>query len=197
MYLLTVTVPGRDTPPEVVPAEVHEHHVLGALLRVALELLGEDRVLGGRGATGARAGDRVRGELVAVELDEELRRGADDLERGNAHEEQVRARVDAAKAPVQPDPVERLAGRRIGRQVEGLAPGQHDLDRLAGRDRVLGDLDGVDVLRRARGLRRRRPGLPRRPSRSGSRRSPAPCISAADGRAVRSSASKIASSAIR
>ena len=38
------------------------------------------------------------------------------------------------------------AGRGIGRQVERLAPGEHDLDRLAGRDRVLGDLDGVDVL---------------------------------------------------
>ena len=29
--------------------------------------------------------------------------------------------------------------------VERLAPGQHDLDRLAGRDRLLGDLDGADV----------------------------------------------------
>ena len=99
-------MPGRDHAPEVVPAEVDEHHVLGALLRVALELLGEDRVLGGRGATGARAGNRVGGELVAVELDEQLRRRADDLERGHADEEQVRARVDAAQASVQPDPVE-------------------------------------------------------------------------------------------
>ena len=49
----------RDAP-EVVAAEVDEHHVLGALLRVALELLGEELVLGRRRATRAGAGDRVR-----------------------------------------------------------------------------------------------------------------------------------------
>ena len=37
--------PGAGDPADVVAAEVHEHHVLGALLRVPLELLGEDRVL--------------------------------------------------------------------------------------------------------------------------------------------------------
>ena len=120
--------------------------MLGALLRVALELLGEDRVLGGRGATGASAGNRVGRELVLVDLDEQLRARADDLERRHADEEQVRARVDAAQAAIQPDAVERLAGRGVGRQVERLATGQHDLDRLAGRDRVLGGLDRMDVL---------------------------------------------------
>ena len=132
--------------PEVVPPEVDEHHVLGALLRIALQLLGEELVLGRRGAAGASAGNRVGRELVAIDLDEELRARANHLERGHANEEQVRAGVDAAQAPVQADPIERLPRRRVERQVERLPPGQHDLDRLAGGDRVLGDLDRVDVL---------------------------------------------------
>ena len=80
MYLLTVTVPGRRDPPEVVAPEVDEHHVLGALLRVALELLGEQGVLAGVGAARPRAGDRVGRQPVALDLEEQLRRGADDLE---------------------------------------------------------------------------------------------------------------------
>ena len=73
MYLLTVTVPGPRDPAEVVAAEVDEHHVLGALLRVALELLGEQRVLAGVGAARPRAGDRVGRQLVALDLEEQLR----------------------------------------------------------------------------------------------------------------------------
>ena len=88
----------------------------------------------------------MRGELVALRLEQQLRRGADHLELRGPHEEQVRARVDPAEAPIQPDAVERAAGRRVGREVEGLASREHDLDRLAGRDRVLGHLDRVDVL---------------------------------------------------
>ena len=146
MYLLTVTVPGAAHPAEVVAAEIDEHHVLGALLRVLLELLGQDLVLAGVGAARPRAGDRVGGQLVALGLEQQLRRGADDLELRRPDEEQVRARVDAPERAVQADAVERRAGRRVGRQVERLAAREHDLDRLAGRDRVLGDLDRVDVL---------------------------------------------------
>ena len=55
MYLLTVTVPGPGDPPEVVAPEVDEHHVLGPLLGVALELLGEQGVLAGIDAARPRA----------------------------------------------------------------------------------------------------------------------------------------------
>jgi hypothetical protein len=84
-------------------------------------------------------------ELVALDLEEQLRRGTDDLELGRAHEEEIGARVHASEAAVEADAVKRAAGRRVGRQVEGLATGEDHLDRLAGRDRVLGDLDGMDV----------------------------------------------------
>ena len=188
---------GPRDPAQVVPAEVDEHDVLRSLLRVALELLGEDPVVRVGRPTRSRARDRVGRQLVALDLEEELRARPDDLERRRPDEEQVRARVDAAEGAVEGDPVERLARRRVGRQVERLAPGEDDLDRLAGGDRVLRDLDGVDVgvapearvdpvVAEAGGGRRVR----REP------RLPAP-ISAALGRAVRSSASKIAASAIR
>ena len=96
--------PGPRDAAQVVAPEVDEHHVLGALLRVALELLGEDLRPRRRGATGAGAGNRVGRQLVAIDLEEELRAGPDDLERGHPDEEQVRARVDAAQARYSPMP---------------------------------------------------------------------------------------------
>ena len=161
--------------------------MLGALLRIALELLGEQRVLAGVGAARPGAGDRVGRQPVALDLEQELGRRADDLEDGRPDEEQVRARVDPAERPVEPDPVERRAGRRVGRQVERLAPGEDDLDRLAGRDRVLGDLDGVDVLVAAEARLDRSPSAPATGAAVAgapfARRPRVPAISAAVGRA--------------
>ena len=88
-------------------------------------------------------------------------------------------------------------GRGVGRQAERLAPGEHDLDRLAGRDGVLGDLDRVDVLVAAEARVDRVAASAAAgavPSRRPADRRPArPAL----GRDVRSSASKIAVSAIR
>ncbi len=165
--------PGARHAPEVVAPEVDEHHVLGPLLRVALELLGQERVLAGVGATRPGAGDRVGRQAVALDLEEQLGRGADDLEGRRPDEEQVRARVDPAERPVEADPVERDTGRGVGRQLERLAPGEDDLDRLAGRDRVLGDLDRVDVLV-APEARLDRPPEPRRADAPASRRATGP-----------------------
>ena len=80
MYLLTLTVPGARDPAQVVAPEVDEHHVLGALLRIALELLGEQGVLAGVGAARPGAGDRVGRQPVALDLEQQLGRRADDLE---------------------------------------------------------------------------------------------------------------------
>ena len=189
--------------PEIVATEVDEHHMFRAFLGVGLELLGEERVRAGIGAARPCAGDRVGGELVALDLEEQLGRGADDLERRGPDEEQVRTRVDPPERPVQPDPVEgRACGGIIG-QRKRLAPREHDLDRLARGDRLLGHLDRVDVGvsteagldgrgKRGAVLAGDRGGPTRAPLRP-----PAPFSSEALGRAVRSSASKIAASAIR
>jgi len=66
--------------------------VLGSLLRIALELLREELVLPGVGAAGAGPGDRVRREAIALDLEQELRRGTDDFER--AMEEETGRKLD-------------------------------------------------------------------------------------------------------
>src|SRR4051794_6375722 len=78
---------------QVVATEIDEHDVLRALLRVGLQLLGEKCVLAGVGATRPGARDRMRRQPVALDLEQELGRGTDDLERRRPGEEQVRARV--------------------------------------------------------------------------------------------------------
>ena len=80
--------------------------MLGALLGVAAQLVGQAVVVGGGGAARAGAGDRVRLHAVAHHLDEELRAGPDDLEARGACEEQVRRGVHAAQSAVQADPVD-------------------------------------------------------------------------------------------
>ena len=122
MYLLTVTVPGRGDPTEVVAAQVDEHHVLGPLLGVALELLGEElrprarprRAAASRRWDGWSAGRPRTWRSSSGEA-------PDDLERRRAHEEQVRARVDPTQRAVQPDAVE--LRRRSRRPAAGRTTG--------------------------------------------------------------------------
>ena len=85
------------------------------------------------------------GQLVALHLEEQLRARPDDLEGRRPDEEEIRARVHPAERTIERDPIEPAAVCTDG-QVEALATGEHDLDRLTGRDGVLGDLDGADVL---------------------------------------------------
>ena len=118
--------------------------MLRTLLRIALQLLREDLVLGRRGAARPRPCDGVRREAVTLDLQKELGRRADDLEGRRSHEEEIRARVHPAQRSVQGNTVERPSvGER--RHVDRLAPSQDDLDGFACRDGVLGDLDGTDV----------------------------------------------------
>ena len=203
----------RD-PPEVVAAEVDEHHVLGTLLGVALELLGEQGVLAIVRAARTGPGDGVGGELVALDLEEQLRRCADDLEAGGPDEEQVRARVDPPQGAVEADPVERGPRRGVdpGGRTTGVArarpgsprrprwrpwrprrrgctPRARGWCRPGRRAAALALPHGWPVVRHATRWRRTR--------RFRCRAGADPAISAALGRALRSRASKIASSAIR
>ena len=167
--------PGPRHAPEVVAAEVDEHHVLGALLRVALELLGQEGVLAGVGAARPRPGDRVGRQLVALDLEQQLR-----ATRRRPRTSGVRTKnryglgLTRRSARYSPIPSSVAPGRRVVRQVERLAPREHDLDRLAGRDRVLGDLDGVDVLVAPEARLDRRLAASRAWRRPRSGRAPAP-----------------------
>src|SRR5512146_773443 len=55
--------------PDVVPAEVHEHDVLGVLLRIRAQLGLEPLVGVGVGAAPPRPGDRPERHLAVLELD--------------------------------------------------------------------------------------------------------------------------------
>ena len=128
--------------PEVVAPEVDEHEVLGALLLVGEEVLLEADVLLGVRAAPARARDRVRRRHAVPHRHERLGAGPDDLERpasGVGETQQVHVRAGVGR-PQDPVDVERLGGR-LG--LEPLA--DHDLERVARADPLLGGLDRREV----------------------------------------------------
>ena len=126
---------------KVVAPKIDEHDVLGALLGVALELVGDALIVGVVDAARSRARDGVRRHPVAVDLQEQLRAGADDLVVRGTHEEEVRAGIDPAKRAIEADAIE-TPTVGAARQGQRLAAREHDLDGLAGRDGVLGSDDG-------------------------------------------------------
>ena len=139
--------------PEVVAAEVHQHHVLGALLLVGEQLSGALEVsLRGVGAR-PRAGDRPLLGAPAGDGDERLGRGAGDLEVLEVEEVHVRAGIDGAQPAVDRE--------RLDRAVRAPALARNDLVRVAGADVLLGSA-------------RRRPRSP--PGRDWTRTRPAPGV---------------------
>ncbi len=137
---------GLADPAEVVAAEVDEHQVLGALLGVGHQLLGEGGVGLRGGAARAGAGDGVEQRAPVLDLDQRLGAGADDVEGpvdpvGEAEEVHVRARVGGPQDAVD---VERGGG--AGR-LEPLR--RHHLEGLARADALLDVVDGRPVVRAA------------------------------------------------
>ncbi len=93
---------------QVVAAQVHQHDVLGALLGIGQQFVGEVAILLGLLAAPACAGDRVQRGDAVLEPHMHLRAGADDAQRLAAHagnalkvqEEHVGRRVEHAQRPV-------------------------------------------------------------------------------------------------
>ena len=77
---------GRDAA-DVIASQIDEHHVLGALLLVALQLLGEPHVLFLAAPPRPRAGNRMRFDATPFDAHQHLRRGADD--RPPAHADEI------------------------------------------------------------------------------------------------------------
>ena len=78
---------------EVVAPEIDQHDVLGALLLVALQLLGQAQILLLVPPARPRAGDRMRLDAPPFDAHEHLRRRADDGETAHADEIHVGRRV--------------------------------------------------------------------------------------------------------
>ncbi len=104
--------------------------MLGALLLVGEQLLGDAPVLLGARAARARAGDRARLDSPVVDGHERLGAGAGDLEVAEVEEVHVRARVDRAQAAVDRE--------RLDRDLRRPALARDDLVGVAGVD-VLDD----------------------------------------------------------
>ena len=119
----------------VVAPQIDQHGVLGAFLRVGAELLLEAEVLFLRRASTAGAGDGPHGHLGPFDLDEQLRRSAEQLATAEPQVEVVRRGAGGAQRP-----------------VEGKAVAIGQLESL--REDHLEDVAGADVLQRApdRGL---------------------------------------------
>ena len=125
MYCGTLHRAELADPAEIVAAEIDEHHVLGPLLLVPLQLLGRaaDRLR--RSAARPGAGDRVRLDVPPFHAHQHLRRRPDDRQAAHADEIHVGRRVDVTKRAVD--------GERIGCDVRLEPLRQHRLVDVARR----------------------------------------------------------------
>ena len=134
---------------EVVAAEVDEHHMLGAFLRVGEQLALERGVFLERAAARTRARKRTVDHRAAVHAAEDLRARRDEDHALALQVDLVRTRVDDAQRAVEVERVDR------GRALEPLR--QHHLERVARSDVLLGaEHDALELL--ARHVRRRHRG---------------------------------------
>ena len=79
---------------DIVAAEVEQHHMLGALLRIGGKLRRE-RLIGITGcAAGPRSGNRAQRDRRSFLAHEDLRRCADDMEIAKIIIEHVRRRIE-------------------------------------------------------------------------------------------------------
>ncbi len=114
MKLAHPHAPGPRHPAEVVAPEVDQHDVLGALLGVGEELLGQPLVAGRVHAARPGAGDRAGSRAPALLAHQHLGRGADQRHVGRLEQHHVRARVDHAQRAVERQRIDRGAARSSG-----------------------------------------------------------------------------------
>ena len=112
MKSTTSTVPGSQTRPRSLRPEVDQHQVLGALLGVGEQFVGQRLVLlrGGAARPGAR--DRVHHRSPVLDLDQRLGARPDDVEAVEAEQVHVRARVGGPQHPVDVERARRAAASR-------------------------------------------------------------------------------------
>src|SRR5438045_1689098 len=117
---------GRNDVGRVIAAQVHQHDVLGPLLRVGDQLGGQFRVFLLRLAAPARPGQRPNRHLVPFDAHHDLRRRAHQRDRARLQVKHEWTRVHDPQRPVD---VERVGP---GFRLQPLA--EHDLEDVAGLD---------------------------------------------------------------
>src|SRR3984957_3989285 len=108
---------------QVVASQVDEHHVLGALLLVFQQLVGDAPILLRACAARARTGDRARGYVARGDGEQRLGAGTGDLEIAEVQEVHIGTWVDGAQAPVYGKSFDWHLGREALRRhdLEGVA----------------------------------------------------------------------------
>ncbi len=114
---------------DVIAAEIEQHQMLGALLRVGQQFVLQRFVFVRRRAARAGAGDRADGDDVAGDLDQDFRARAGDGEAAEIEKIKIRRRVGPPQRAVERE------RRQRERRLETLR--EHDLEGVAGGDVVL------------------------------------------------------------
>ena len=114
---------------DVVAAEVEQHQMLRALLRVGEQFGREREILARRLAAPARAGDRADDDLAVAHPHQDFRARDDDLEAAEIEEAEIGRGIDAPQRAIE----------RERRQFEaaGEALRKHDLEGVARDDVIL------------------------------------------------------------
>ena len=118
----------------IVAAQVDQHKVLGALLRIGQQFDFQRNVFGMRGAARAGAGDRAHGNLAVLHAHQDFRRAADHLGTVKVEEIHVGRRIERAQCAIH------IHRPRAERHAHALA--QHDLEDVASTDVFLHRLHG-------------------------------------------------------
>ena len=153
-WSVTLTVPIRGDAADVVAAEIEQHQMLGALLRIGEQLGLERLVLVRGGAARAGAGDRADGDGAAAHLDQDFRARSGDREVAEVEEIEIGRGIDPPQRAIERE------RRQLERRLEALR--QHDLEDVAGGDVFLGGAHHALVFgRRGVGARQHgeRPGM--------------------------------------
>ena len=129
----------RRYAPHVVAPQVQQHHVLGQLLRIVPQLLGEALVLGGRAAARPRPRDRVHVDATLLDLHQQLRRGPDQRHLAELQQVHVRRGVDHPQRAIELD--------RVHARLAREALGDHRLNDVALHDVLLRPLHRPQVVR--------------------------------------------------
>ncbi len=113
-----------DHLPHIVAGQIHQHDVLGALLRVLRQLGGQAAVVRVGPAPSPGPGDRPRYDPPVSDPDHGFGRGTYDRQLGVLDQVHVRAGVDLAERAVEV--------QRLGLKLQFEALRQHDLENVPG-----------------------------------------------------------------
>ena len=120
-------------PADIVAAKIEQHQMLGALLGIGQQLIGERLILFGRCPAWPCAGNRPDGDLAVANPDQNLGARSDHGEAAEIQIIEEGGGIDPAQRPIK-----REGGERE-RRLEALA--QHHLKDVAGGNVVLGAFD--------------------------------------------------------